>query len=184
MRNILIAAAIVLAVSITGAYFYFSGKEYVVRISESEIQEMMQEALPFTKTYLFIFKITLDNPRVELANGSDRIKAGLDIVLNIQLGKDGIPLSGSADLSGGVLYEPIDGSFYLTNIEVEQLSIQGVPEEYTDRVASVVGAALADYYSTRPAYQLESDDLKQAAALLVLRDVNIENNELIVTLGL
>lgn len=184
MRNILISVAVFITLSLAGAYTYFSGKEYVVKITELQIQDTMQETLPLTKTYLFIFQITLDSPRVELINGSDRIKAGLDITLNIQLGNENKPLGGSADISGGVKYLSNEGSFYLTNPVIEQLSIQGVPQEYTDRVTNVVESALAEYYSTHPAYKLKAGDIKQAAAQLVLRDVIIENQELVITLGI
>ncbi len=184
MRKILISVIVVLALSAVGAYTYFSGKEYVVKITELQIQDKMQETLPFTKTYLFIFQITLDSPRVELINGSDRIKAGLDITLNIQLGSESKPLGGSVDASAGVQYVSNEGNFYLTNPVVEKLSIQGVPQEYTDRVTNVVESALAEYYSTHPAYKLKAGDLKQTAAKLVLRGVIIENQELVVTLGI
>lgn len=90
----------------------------------------------------------------------------------------------SVDLSGGVLYAANQGSFYLTNIEVEQLSIQGVSQEYTDRVPNLVDAALTDYCSSHLAYRLENGDFKQVAATLLLKDVIVENNELIVTLGI
>jgi hypothetical protein len=184
LRNILIAVIVALALSVAGVYTYFSGKEYVVKVTELQIQDKMQETLPLTKTYLFIFQITLDSPRVELVNGSDRIKAGLDLTLNIQLGNENKPLGGSVDASGGVRYVSSEGSFYLTDPVVEHLTIQGVPQEYTDRVTKVVESALAEYYSTHPAYQLKAGDLKQAAAKLVLRGVIIENQELVVTLGI
>jgi hypothetical protein len=65
---------------VVGAYFYFSGKEYVVRITESEIREKLSEKLPLTKSYFFFIQITLKNPRIRLENGSDRINAGLDVL--------------------------------------------------------------------------------------------------------
>ena len=71
------AAIAILAVLIAGfgAYLYFSGKEYVVRIPESDLQAKLEEKLPLTKTYLLFFELTLENPRIRLQNGSKRVKA-------------------------------------------------------------------------------------------------------------
>ena len=182
--TVLISVVVALTVAIAGAYMYFSGKEYVIKITELQIQEKMREALPLSKTYLFVFQVSLDSPRIELTNGSDRIRAGLDITMNVKLGNEDLPLGGSVDASGGVKYVSNEGSFYLTDPEVENLSIQGVPQQYADRVTQVVELALAEYYSAHPVYRLKTDDIKQATAKLVLKDVTIQNQELVVTLGI
>ena len=177
------AATILIAVAV-GVYFYFSGKEYVVRISESEIQEKLQEKLPLMKTYYFIIQVTLDNPRVHLENGSNRVGAGLDVVFNITLNKNPKPLGGTVDVSGGILYSAEKGQFFLTNPVIENLEVQGIPQDYTDKANKALTKALAEYYEKHPIYTLRATDAKQAAARMVLKDVIIENRELVVTLGI
>jgi len=54
MKKISLVAIVVVLTVIAGAYFYFSGKEYILRIPENEIQQKMAEKLPLTKAYLFI----------------------------------------------------------------------------------------------------------------------------------
>jgi len=184
MKSILVGAIVIILIAAAGAYFYFSGKEYVLKIPENEIQEKMAEKLPLTKSYLFIFQVTLDNPRVDLENGSERINAGLDVILNIKLSEEKLPLGGSIDVSGGIKYSPDEGAFYLANPIIEHFSIQGIPDKYIGKVTTVLGKALADYYVTHPVYKLKSGDAKQAAAKLVLKNVIVENEELVVTLGI
>lgn len=156
----------------------------MIKITERQIQEKLQQTLPLKKSYLFIFGVTLDSPRIELINGSDRINAGLDIILNVQLGSENKPLCGSVDVSGGVRYVSNDGGFYLTDPVVEQLTIRGLPKEYTQRATKVIETVLTEYYSMHPVYKLKAGDIKQVATKLVLRKVIIENQELVVTLGM
>lgn len=184
MRKILVVATIVLLLAIAGIYFYFSGKEYILKIPEITIQQKMAEKLPLTNSYFFIFRVTFDNPRVELTDGSERINAGLDVILNIKLSAEETPLGGSIDVSGGIRYAPEEGQFYLTDPVIEDLSIQGIPDKYLTKATTVLEKALADYYADHPIYKLKSGDAKQVAARLVLKNVVIENEELVVTLGI
>lgn len=184
MRNILVGTIVIILIAIAGVYFYFSGKEYVLRIPENKIQQKMAEKLPLTKSYFFIFQVTLDNPRVDLENGSKRINAGLDVVLNIKLSKEQLPLGGSISVSGEIKYSSDEGAFYLEKPIIENFSIQGVPDKNIGKVTTVLEKALADYYVTHPVYKLKSGDAKQAAAKLVLKNVIVENEELVVTFGI
>lgn len=183
MKKGAIIASVVLVAVLASAYLFFTGKEYVFRISESEIQNTLQKSLPMTKTYLFIIQVTLNNPRVQLENGSNRVNAGLDVELNITVDQNPEPLGGSIDVSGGVRYEPKAGQFYLTNPNIEQLEVQGIPEKYTDKVNIALSRALAEYYSEHPIYTLSAFDAKQVVVRMVLKDVIVEKEELVITLG-
>ena len=169
---------------LVSTYFYFSGKEYVVRITETEIKEKLDEKLPLTKSFLFIIQITLKNPRVLLENGSKRISAGLDVLLNITVNKNPKPLGGTVDVSGGVQYLADKGELFLTNPVIENFVIQGIPDKHLYKVNKALTTALAKYYKENPIYTLRATDVKQAAARMVLKDVIVENKELVVTLGI
>ena len=140
--------------------------------------------MPFTNTYLLIFKITLDNPRVTLPESSSRVEAGLDVSLNIRIGDEPKSLGGSIDASGTPAYVPEEGAFYLTDPVIEDLAVQGVPDEHAAKVNDVLTKALAAYYAERPIYTLKETDIKQSIARLVLKRVIVENGELVITLGI
>lgn len=185
MKKSAIVIMILLVVAATGgAFYYYAGKEYIFRFTESQLQEKLNAKLPLTKSYLFIFQVTLDHPRVKLANGSDRVAAGLDVLLNIRIGDEQQPLGGTLDVTGSVKYVPERGEFFLTDPAVEHLAVQGVPDKYAEKVNSVIAAALAGYFADHPLYTLQVSDTKQAAAKLVLKNVAVENRELVVTLGI
>ncbi len=176
---IVVFAFIVLAVVI---FFYFKGKEYVIRIPEEQIKEKLQEKLPITKTFFIFISLTIDNPRLHLKEGSNRIYTGLDATLNINI-KNLNSFSGIIDVSGGVAYQSESKTFYLTDPVIENLDIQGVPEKYTDKVKKAASKLIIKWYRENPIYSLSSLDGKQAVAKLLLRNVTIENKELVLTLG-
>lgn len=166
------------------AYIYFSDKEYVVTIPEQVIREKLDSKLPLKKTYLLIFDVTLDNPRVDLIAGSNRINTGLDIELNIKIDNHEKPLGGKVDASGDLRYAPSEGAFYLVNPVIENLLIQGLPENYSDKISKVFEKALKNFYSSRPIYTLKASDTKPAAARLILKTLQIQEEAVIVTLGI
>ncbi len=144
MNKWALSAVAIVIMLLAGTYFYFSGKEYVVRITETEIREKLDEKLPLTKSYLFIIQITLQNPRVLLENGSKRINAGLDVLLNITVNKNPKPLGGTVDVSGGVRYLADKGEFFLTNPAIENFGIQGIPDKYLSKGNKALTKALAN----------------------------------------
>lgn len=176
---VLLFSLLLLAIA---GYLYYSGKDHEIRISEAQIQAKLSEKLPQTKTYLFIFDLTLDNPRIKLQQDSGRIAAGLD--LQLRLGDSDKQLRGSVDASGRLRYASEEGQFYLAQPKIEQLTIEGLPDRYRDKARSAIELALAEYYAKHPVYTLKSGDIKQAAAKLVLKDVRVSGDELIVTLGI
>lgn len=182
-KKVFIAISIFIVLS-AGAYFYFTGTEYVVRMSESEIREKLDKKLPLTKSYFFIIQITLKNPRVMLEERSKRVKAGLDILLNIKINKNPKPLGGTIDVSGGVKYLAEKGEFFLTDPIIENLGVQGIPNKYLDKVNKALTQLLTKYYESNPIYTLHLSDSKQAIARMALKDVAVVNKELVVTLGI
>ncbi len=184
MNKITIVTIVVLITLLAGIYYYFSGKEYVIQLSETDIQSKLEEKLPLTKSYFFIIQITLDNPRVHLENGSDMVSVGLDVVFNITLNKSPKPIGGTLDVSGGVLYLAEKGEFYLTNPIIDNLTVQGIAQKYVDKANRALSKALAEYYKNNPIYTLHVTDMKQAVAKLALKDVVVQNKQLVITLGI
>jgi len=182
-RNAIIVSAL-LTLCAVGAYLYFDGREYTFRLTEAELQTKLAERLPLQKTYLFIIQVVLDNPRLALVEGSDRVNAGLDVTLNIKINDEPLPLGGKLDASGGIRYDGKEGQFFLTDPVIENLEVQGVPANYTDRVNTILTKAIGEYYSTRPIYDLSSADVKGATTKLLLKRIVVEHRVLIVTLGI
>jgi len=184
MRRLLLPASLVLIAAFAAAWFYFSGKDYVLRLSQQDIRQQLERQLPLKRTLLMIFEVELAHPRVQLRDGSERVDIGVDVQLNIRLGRETQPLGGSVDLETGIRYEPTDAGFYLTDPVVTHLDLQGVPAEYAARAQRVVAEALREFLRIHPIYRLRAIDAKRTAARLVLKRVVVANNELVITLGI
>ena len=184
MRRTLIIALAAVALLAGGAYYFLYGRKFVYRFTQVELQEALSARLPIQRTYFFVIQVTLDHPRVVLVEGSDRVNAGLDIALNVRLGESGVPLTGSVDASGGIRYEPTEGKFYLTSPLIERLNLQGLPEKYVSRASTALSLALSEYYASHPIYTLNTFDAKQAAAKMTLKSVKVEQQQLVITLGI
>lgn len=177
-----ICVGLALAAAVAAA-FYFSGREYKLRFAEADIQSKLAENAPFTERYFGIFEVTLSSPRVELLDGSDRISAGADVTLNIHINDNPRPIGGTIDFSGAVDYVPEQGQFFLVEPVIENFDVQGIPAAFEGRARLALSAALARFYATRPIYTLDDGDLRQNAARLLLRDVDVADDVLTVTLG-
>jgi hypothetical protein len=174
---------VALLIVAAATYYYVRGKEYVYAISEEVLQERLAASFPVTKSYL-IFQVTLDHPRVSLQDGSDRIDAGIDAVVNIRVGQQATPLSGSLDVSSGVRYVSESGAFLLTDPIIRRFAVQGVPDRYAKAVNEIMTKALSDFYAAHPVYTLSAIDAKHIAIRLALKRVIVKDRELIVTLGI
>jgi hypothetical protein len=184
VKNSGIALIIALAIAAVVVYYHFSGQTLVLRFTRTQLQEKLNNRLPLTKTYLLVFQVTFDKPRVTLTNGSRRVAVGLDIILDIRLGGQTKPLGGALDVSGAIRYAAEKGEFFLDQPVIERLAVQGIPDKYTEKVNAVLTKALSEYYAQHPIHSLKTTDTKQAIARLVLKDVIVENGELVVTIGI
>ena len=88
------------------------------------------------------------------------------------------------DVSGGVRYAPDEGAFYLTNPQIENVQLQGIPARFANHANYALSLALSEFYRDRPIYRLSEADAKHAATKFVLRDVVVKDETLHVTLGL
>ncbi|MEM9495195.1 MAG: DUF1439 domain-containing protein [Pseudomonadota bacterium] len=166
------------------AYLYLSGGDVTLRIGEPQLRAMLDAGAPYRQSYYDIFDVEIDEPRVDLSSATgERILGGADVKLTVKVGGFTLPLNGAVDLSGGIAYQPDEGAFFLTNPQIIDLRIPGVPARYSERARSVVSLALGEFYRHQPVYVLEERVTPHRAAKLLLRDVKIADEKLVVTLG-
>ncbi|NNE42054.1 MAG: DUF1439 domain-containing protein [Marinicaulis sp.] len=166
------------------AFFLLKDKSYTLKFTEADIDARVSEQLPFEKDYLSIFNVKLDNPRVDLIDGAGMFGGGADAIVTVSfMGRD-IMASGGTDFTSGVRYEPSEGAFYLTNPSITNLTLNGLPPTLTNRAKNAMSLALAEFYRDRPIYVLSDEDMRQQAAKMVLRDVEVKDEVLHITMGL
>ena len=182
MKKWIAAALLLVSALVIGAYTYFHGKIYEIRLSEAEIRATVDAHFPITKSYLLV-QVTLQQPRVALRDGSERVALGIDTLLNVHVDNQQLPLGGSIDVETGVRYEAGAGQFFLTEPIITHLDVQGIPQKFTATLRELVRGELGRQFARYPVYTLRLNNMKTAAAWLVLRRVQIDHDVLVLTLG-
>lgn len=176
---------IVLAVLFVGGavgFFLLQDRQYEIRLTEAQLLEQIDRKLPFTKSYLAVFDISLENPRITMPEDGKRVLAGLDIIADVRIGA-GKQIKGSADVSAGIRYAAEAGEFYLVDPNIEHLETQDIPLLYSTKADDAIRKTLAAFFRSQPVYTLKDSDAKQKSAKMVLQDVMVEEGVLVLTLG-
>lgn len=184
MKRTLTILLIVLALVASGTLLYFNGKRYEVKITQAQIGAGISDRFPATKKYLLIFSITYANPQVTLLEDQDRIQVGLDATLNIRLNGESKELGGGTTVISGIRYENETQEFFLDDAEFDRLEIQGIPDKWLNQVTEFASKAAKEFIETKPVYGLEAKDAKTAAAKLLLKEFEVRDQAIYVTLGI
>ena len=184
MKKALTIAAIVLVLAFAGAFIYLKGKRYEIVIPQEKIDASLAKRFPASKSYLLIFTITYSNPQVTLLPGENRVQVGLDATLDLRLTDESKNLGGGATVTAGVRYDNENQEFYLDKAHFDRLEIQGVPEELLEKVTEYASKTAREFIETKPIYRLEAKDAKTTAVKMLLKDFEVREQAIYVTLGI
>ena len=176
-----------LVLVVFGVSWYFSGKSYVIEIPEAHLQRKLSEKFPFEKTYFFVLSLKFEQPNLSLQKNSDRIAFGCKVITNIAISSSGSgkeSIGGRLEASGALRYDGSKAAFYLDDPQIAKLDIEGIPEKYQTKVESAVKKALVEFVNRAPVYKLKKYKTKELAASLILKDVQVRDSSLFVTLGI
>ena len=184
MKKALAILLIVLALVVCGTYFYFKGKRYEVVITQEQIDTGLSERFPASKKFLLIFTVTYSNPQVTLLENENRVEVGLDAKIDFRLNDELKELGGGATVTSGIRYDNETQEFFLVDTEVSRFEVQGIPKKWLIQVTEIASRVAQQFIESKPIYQLEGKDAKTHAAKLLLKEVEVRDQEVHVTLGL
>jgi hypothetical protein len=151
-------------------------------VPRSALQEQLEKRFPIEKTYLLVIHFLFSNPQIALEDRSDKVRFLVDVEAHFSAA--GAPHPGKALVSGTLTYDREHGEFFLLGAHLEHLTIVGVPDEKLTRVQEGADLALGGYLDRKPIYRLKPSDAKQDLARLVLKQVRVEDGDLVLTLAL
>jgi hypothetical protein len=184
MKKAITLLLIALTLAVGGALLYFKGKRYEILITKDQIDASLSERLPVTKRYLLVFSITYSNPQVTFLDDENRVQVGLEATLNIRLDGDSRNLGGTAVVTSGIRYDSDTQEFFLDDAEFNKLEIVGIPDQWLRQVTDFSSKVAREFLETRPVYRLQAKDSKTAAAKLLLKDFEVRQQAIHVTLGI
>jgi hypothetical protein len=172
--------AILLAAAAAALHFARQGGPYVIALTQSEIQEALDERFPVAKDAL-VATVSFFDPAVRLRHGSDKIHFEISASADVRI--NGRIPGARGTIEAGIGYEPERGEFYLLDRSLD-IDAAALSPGRGRKVEALLELLLNEYVREYPVYRLKRSDLKQNMARLVLRDVRVEDGLLKVYLGL
>lgn len=175
MKNILrlmIISAFVLMVVIACGLF-----QKDIYISKAQIQEMLDKKFPYDKNVI-IARLTFDSPAVYFAEKNIGLK------LNYYgkfLDKE---IKGFLDFNGQIAYKQKNGAFYLSNFDIVEIVVDNGDFSNVEKLKTTILKIVEKYLAMFPVYKLDQNDFKKNLASLLIEDVNVKNEQLVITLGI
>ena len=153
---------------------------WTVELSEDELQQKINKRVPIEKKKL-LFTVLVSAIDVQLKEGSDRIGLVADMEIrspHLSSGK------GRALMDGMLSYSQKDGNFYLLEPQVREVSFDNIPDKYHGLLRKLFQRAVQKRLANTPVYKLDESKTKHKIAKTLLKSVKVENQKLVLELGL
>jgi hypothetical protein len=161
------------------------GPSLKIRIPEAEVEQDLRRAFPVSRTYAGIAEVTLRNPTLLLGQSKNRLTVGVDAVVSPRaLG--GIEVTkGAVTFSAGLSFDNKTARFRLENVTVDSvgLPLGDLDQQLRRGITEVIRTVLRENLEDAPVHQLNPRGIRTPIARLFLRDVTIQEDAIVVTLG-
>ena len=145
------------------------------------IEANVNQRLPKTINYMYIFQIKLQKAQVQLPQKSHRLHTKLDAVVTMMVATAEKSFDATIDMSSGIRYDPAGESVYLKDPNVENIVIKGMDPDTSNYANTMVNSALVSYYKKYPAYSLSEEE--KADLDFRVKTLIIDDGRILVTLG-
>lgn len=163
-----------------GAYVLLSQNEYMVYISESEIERIVDERYPF-EVEQGILTLHFSNPQVSMLPAEDRISLSMDISARLVMIQAG---EGSLSISGALEYRPATHSLHMVESKVDDLSATGLSERAQGPLRAALDVALGEYFEQMPLYELVGGDWATDLSRRYLKEIRIQRGRVALVFSL
>ncbi len=155
---------------------------FTLNLSQSFLQKQIAKSLklPINKKYQNIIEIELNEvPQLILKEGSDKIHANVRLKTITFSGKVIIPVN--ASISFMPYYNSTTGEIFASQINVDDMNINGLPNNIFSDVTSIINGLLPRWLSEMRIFQIDKTTLKYLK-LLNVRQMNVQNRRLVINL--
>ncbi len=181
----ILAGAAVMLLTVAGALLFFKNEMVIIQLTAEEIEQAIGKRLPYEKELPLSVRLVVSHPRVSLTETGTAVRFGVDVAVEASgFFTRRAELKGAFDLSAGVSYQPKDYTFYLHNPRVVDVRVTGASGRTAKKVRKAVNKALERHFRHLAIYRLKDKNLKQKAARLLLRRVEVLDGKLHLTLGI
>ncbi|MDY3200637.1 MAG: DUF1439 domain-containing protein [Arcobacter sp.] len=155
----------------------FDGDGLTLKIQESELNNFSQE-FPIRQDFV-VANMELQKPHLFIKDGTNRISANI----NLNISAIFMPNSnGTLTFSGIPYFDKEKSAIYLKDIELDELKMTNLNIDKTilDTIVANTKPIVDNIFNTIPVYKIDKSSFKGS----FVKDVKIEDSELLVTFGL
>ena len=164
---------IVLAALLTSCGYGYSDGKLTLDFSAAQIQNAIAPKFPQENCPTPVTCIKLQNPKVSLAENSDRITMAFDTSITLLQQ----PMTGTSVVSSKPRYQTSTGEIYLDDTKIQDLKLQGLSSNVTNSIMQY-GSILAQAALQRtPIYSFKSGQAEKIAKMGVA-DVRVVDGKL------
>jgi hypothetical protein len=154
------------------------GYQADVKVSRDKIQNLLEKKFPIEKDAV-VAKLSLHSPKVFFHGGNQ-----IGMRLRYDAGMFGKHAVGEVAFHGPPVYKPEEGAFYLAGLTIDEFTIDDDSLSHKEKLRGRVSSVLDKVIPHVPLYRLRPQDFKHKLAKLLLKQVRVEGEELILTMGL
>jgi hypothetical protein len=147
---------------------------FTYEITNAELQQKVSAAMPLEIKKQF-YTLVISNPVIGLGDSGGDVA----VLAKIELVMPSWQATGNTELKGQLTYEPDTASFFLKNVLMKQVLIEGVPKTYLPGVKLAAQLAARKMFATHPIYVIKDDSMKARFAKASLKSVSTKDGKLI-----
>ncbi len=148
--------------------------------SQAQLQKKVDAFFPIDENKALL-RVRFSHPQVILPPGGERIGLALDVRVQLPGGKKA---RGRVHMDSGLIYDADRGEIALSDLRLDSLDVEGVPEDFESGLQAVAEVVAKRYLAQIPVYRLHADDYKESLARLVLKSVSVRDGEVVAVIGL
>jgi hypothetical protein len=156
------------------------GFSYDIELSQKQLQEKIEKKFPYEKKK-FLSTVVFSNPEIILKDGSEKVYIHIEIKVNIT---NKISFYAYGEINGKIFYDNNSKEFYLQEFEIDELVMDQVPLKFHNMIQTSIETVSKIVLNKYPVYKIKADDLKKTVAVLLLKNINVKNEKMIITLGI
>lgn len=146
----------------------------VVELTQEQIMASLGPRFPLKHCVATGACIELSEPALRLTEGSER----MDFATRFDANLGSIQVPGRFAFSGKLRYAASEGSFYLDDLEVSEIDLEGVPP-FLARMLSERGiAGVTAQLQNMPLYTFNTESRRERLAMLLLGNVRVQEGRL------
>lgn len=176
-KTIHILSILLLLLSFSGCVKKLDSNGLTLKIDESELNNF-SKYFPMKRDFVFA-NTQIEKPYIFIKEKTNRLSATIDISLSAIFMPS---TNGTFTLSGNPYFDKEKSAIFLRDIQLEKLEFTNmdIDKDFTNMLVSNIKPVIDNIFTNLPIYKLDKSSFKGS----FVKDVKIEDSELLVTFGL